>query len=265
MDSRPTGQAQYGTLLSPSLYPSMLVSLWITGVSTSKDRIVEISVLRVDPDGSETARTVRVHPGMAIPPGATKIHGITDADVEAEPPFRAYAKGFAVFLEGCDLVGYNIKGFDLPLLLAEFERADVEFSLEGRCIVDPMIIFHRQEPRTLSAALQKYTGQAHESAHESMADVKAAWEILDAQVAQYPELGSTMADLHAFCHEKDPDWIDADGKLIATDNGPTISFGKYAGQLLEDLATSDPGYLQWILSKDFTAEVKDVVRGALGS
>ena len=124
-----------------------IIDLETTGVSTSKDQIVEISVLRVDPDGSETARTVRVHPGMAIPPGATKIHGITDADVEAKPPFRAYAKGFAEFLADSDIAGYNVMGFDLPLLMAEFDRAGVEFSLEGRCIADPIFFIGRNRGR----------------------------------------------------------------------------------------------------------------------
>ena len=240
--------------------PIVFIDIETTGLNPSFDRIVELSVLKVHPDGSVEERTVRLNPEMPITLGATRVHGIKDEDVADQPAFSRYAKNLMAFLDGCDLAGFNAIRFELPVLRAEFVRAGMQFNLEGRNVVDPMAIFHQMEPRDLAAAYKKYCGKAMDDAHTSLADVRAAMEILDAQVKHYPELDSSMESLHAFCHPKEPDWIDDEGKLVATDEGPALGFGKYRGRLLKDIARLDAEYLSWILYGDFTDRVKQAVR-----
>jgi DNA polymerase-3 subunit epsilon len=234
-----------------------------TGVNTARDRIVEISVLKILPDGSKEEKTVRVNPGMLIPPGATKVHGITDEDVAGLPSFSHYSESLLAFFDGCDLGGFNAIKFDVPLLVAEFSRAGHSFDLEGRNVVDPMVIFHIYEPRDLTAAYQKYCGKTLEDAHTATADVRAAAEIFQAQVQLYPDLPKGMGELHEVCQRRNPDWIDDEGRLIQSEQGPLIAFGKYNGRTLYDLAAEDPDYLQWILSNDFSQEVRNLVADAL--
>lgn len=252
-DERPTA--------APIGRPRVFIDIESTGTNPHHDRIVEISCLREDPGGAEQQRTHRVNPVINIPASASKVHGIYDGDVDEEPPFAAYARSFNAFLDGCDLVGFNLINFDLVMLAAEFDRVGIPFDLEGRNIIDCMVIFHQQEPRTLEAAVMKYTGQSHDNAHSALADVKATRNIFKAQLEQYPELGTSMEDLHAVCHPTNPDWIDPEGKLTTTVAGPALTFGKHRGRTLEELSDIDPGYLSWILNSDFPAAVKDVVKG----
>ena len=239
--------------------PICIIDLETTGVNPQVDKIVEITVLRVDPDGTNQQRTVRTNPEMSIPAGATAVHGITDAMVATEPAFSQYAKSFYAFLDGCDLAGFGIKGFDVPLLRAEFQRAGIDFTTEGRCIVDALVLYHQREPRDLTAAYLKYCGKALADSHTSVNDVMAAKEILEAMVEVYPDIGNTVEELHSACHPIDPSWIDEDGKLVASDDGPALGFGKHRGRPLKELAMVDPGYLKWMLSNDFSATVKEVV------
>jgi DNA polymerase-3 subunit epsilon len=147
-------------------------------------------------------------------------------------------------LEGCDLAGFNAIRFDLPVLKAEFARVGMQLDLENRSVVDPMVIFHQMEPRDLGAAYQKYFGKTlDDAAHTSAGDVRAAMEIPDAQVHHYPELGGFMASLHELCHTREPDWIEREGRLVSTDDGPALGFGKYRGRLLKDIARLDADYL----------------------
>jgi len=243
--------------------PLVFVDLETTGVNTTTDRIVEMTVLKIHPDGSREEKSERVNPGIPISPGATKVHGITDEDVAEKPGFGQYAKSILSFLEGCDIGGFNAIRFDIPLLTAEFKRVGLDFEVADRHVVDPMVIFYQQEPRDLAAAYEKYCGKSLDNAHSSTADVHAATEIFEAQVRQYPDLPEGMAELHEICHPREPDWIDDEGRLIQSEQGPLIAFGKYNGRSLRDLAREDPGYLQWILSQDFSAQVKGLVDGAL--
>ena len=243
--------------------PLVFIDLETTGVNTTNDRIVEVTVLKIHPNGSREEKSERVNPGVPIPPGATRVHGITDEDVADKPGFDQYARSIYEFFDGCDIGGYNAIRFDIPLLMAEFKRVGLDFDLTGRNVVDPMVIFHQREPRDLAAAYEKYCGKLLEGAHSATADVRAAAEIFEAQVRLYPELPEAMAELHEVCHPREPDWIDDEGKLIQSEHGPLLGFGKYIGRSLQDLAAEDPGYLQWILSQDFSAEVKDVIGGAL--
>ena len=222
--------------------PLAFFDLETTGVNPARDRIVEISVLKIHPDGSKDEKTVRVNPGMLIPPGATKVHGITDEDVAGLPSFSHYSESLLAFFDGCDLGGFNAIKFDVPLLVAEFSRAGHSFDLAGRSVVDPMVIFHIYEPRDLTAAYQKYCGKTLEDAHTATADVRAAAEIFQAQVQLYPDLPKGMGELHEVCQRRNPDWIDDEGRLIQSEQGPLIAFGKYNGRTLYDLAAAYQKY-----------------------
>jgi len=202
---------------------------------------------------------------MPISAGATRVHGIKDADVAGEPTFRQYAKNLMAFLDGCDLSGFNANRFDMSMLRTEFARVGMQLDLDSRNVVDPMVIFHQMGPRDIGAAFSKYYGKTLDGAgHTSSGDVRTAMEILDAQVQYYPELGGSLMSLHEMCHPKDPDWIDDEGKLLTTNDGPVLGFGKYRGRLLKDVAKLDGEYLNWVIYEgDFTDQVKQVVREAV--
>jgi DNA polymerase III subunit epsilon len=242
--------------------PIVWLDLETTGLMLQKDRIVEISAIKEWPDGRFEERKRRVNPGMPIPPQATAVHGITDEDVRGEPPFERLAKGFAQFLEDADLGGFGVSRFDLPLLLAEFRRADVSFSLEGRSVIDAQVIFHRREPRDLAAACRFYLGRGLEGAHDSAVDAAAARDVLHAQLERYPDLPADPAALSASL--RDAAWVDGEGKLMLVGSEVVVNFGSRRGRSLRELATSDPDYLRWILDSDFSPEVMAQVRKALG-
>jgi DNA polymerase-3 subunit epsilon len=242
--------------------PIVWLDLETTGLVLQKDRIVEISAIKEWPDGRAEERMRRVNPGMPIPPQATAVHGITDDDVRGEPPFERLAKGFAQFLEDADLGGFGISRFDLPLLLAEFRRAGAAFSLEGRAVLDAQVIFHRREPRDLSAACRFYLGRDLAGAHDSAVDAAAARDVLQAQLERYPDLPADPAALSAAL--RDAAWVDAEGKLILVGSEVVVNFGSRRGRSLRELAAAEPDYLQWILDRDFSPEVMAQVRKALG-
>ena len=175
--------------------PLVVFDLETTGKKVQTDRIVEISLLKLLPDGTNQIKTRRLNPGIPIPAEATAIHGITDADVANENYFRQIARSLATYLEGCDLCGYNIWIFDLRMLVNEFKRAEVPFSVEGRHIIDPCRIFHKREPRDLTAALRFFCRMEHEGAHGAEADVLAALLVLDGQVERYEDLPLTVVEL----------------------------------------------------------------------
>jgi DNA polymerase III subunit epsilon len=243
--------------------PLVVLDLETTGKRVHADRIVEISTLKLFPDGANEIKTRRLNPGIPIPAEATAVHKITDADVADKNSFRQIARGLVAYLEGCDLCGYNIWSFDLKLLLNEFRRAEVPFSTEGRHIIDPKRIFHRREPRDLTAALRFYRKMEHEGAHGAEADVLAALLVLDGQAERYDDLPRTIPELHA--HMEYPDIVDPYGKLVRRDDGVIVfAFGDHNDRPLDDVARTDPSYLEWVLRKDFTEEVKAIVREAIG-
>ena len=239
--------------------PIVFFDLETTGVNPRQDRIVEISVIKCHPDGMQETKSVRVNPGIPIPEAAKNVHGITDDDVVNEPGFAQYAKSFLSFLEDCDLAGFNVIRFDLPLLQEEFKRVGLELDAGDRNVVDPMVIFHEKEPRDLSAAYRKYCGKDLEGAHASMSDAEAARDILVSQIAYYPDLATTVDDLHLFCNPVNPDWIDSTGRLLRSNEGPVLGFGKHEGTLLADVVNRDPDYLDWIIGQDFDDVVKTTI------
>ncbi len=243
--------------------PLAFIDVETTGLSPYSDRIVELSILKIQPDGTEEYKSHRINPGMPIPADATAIHGITDDDIVREPKFRQYAASIRDFLNDCDIAGFNVIKFDLPFLEAEFKRAGVEFSRQGRCLVDSQILYHRFEPRDLQAAYLKYCGKQLETVHTAEGDVGAASEILDSQIAMYPELPRDVNGLHGICNPIRANYVDAEGKFVWSEGEPTCTFGRYRGWSLKDIATNDPEYLQWIASSDFSLEVQEMVLKAL--
>lgn len=236
--------------------PIIFFDLETTGTNITHDRIVEISIIKVLPSGEEQERTRRINPEMPIPAEATAIHHITDADVANEPTFRQLAKSLAEIFADCDIAGFNSNRFDIPLLLEEFHRAGIVLDLSKTRFVDVQTIYHKMEPRNLSAAYKYYCGQDLEAAHSANADTRATLEVLKAQLDKYPELTNDVKVLSEFsCHNRNVDFA---GRLIYNDaNKEVINFGKYKGQLAEDVLRRDPGYYSWVQQGDFQQNTKD--------
>lgn len=249
--------------------PMAFIDLETTGNRYYADRIVEFSVLKIHPDGSEEYKSRRVNPEMSITPEAMEKHGITDAELVDEPVFRQLAKGIYEFLDGCDLSGFNILGFDLPLLEYEFERVEIEFSRDNRQIVDSMAIFHMREPynpdspRNLRAAYQKFCGKELTKAHSTDSDVRASVEILDSQLEVYDDLPCDVEGLCSVCLEPRKNFIDVAGRFVWLKEEAAFNFGKHRGRLVREIAEEYPDYLGWMLTQDFSPEVRDIVKGAL--
>lgn len=240
--------------------PLCTFDLETTGTNVAKDRIVEISILKVYPDASRESRTWRVNPEMYIPKESTAVHGISDEDVKGAPKFREIAAKVLEMITGSDLAGFNSNRFDVPLLAEELLRAGVDFDLSKFKLVDAQTIFHKMEPRNLTAAYRFYCKKDLVDAHSAEADVLATFEVLDAQVGHYEDLPNEIAALSEFSfHHKFADLagfiaFDADGKEIFT-------FGKYKGQRVKDVFQKDLGYYGWIQNADFPLYTKKVLTG----
>ncbi|MBO5710354.1 MAG: 3'-5' exonuclease [Rikenellaceae bacterium] len=238
--------------------PIVFFDLETTGTSTTKDRIVEISILKVMPNGDEMAKTRRINPEMPIPAEASAVHGITDADVADCPRFRDIAKSLAQIIEGCDLAGFNSNRFDVPLLAEEFLRAGVDIDLKRHKFVDVQTIFHKKEPRTLSAAYKFYCDSELENAHSADADTRATYEVLKAQLERYPDLENSVDYLSEFSTQVK--FVYFAGRIIYYKNNVEIfNFGKYKGQAVADVFRRDPSYYSWIMEGDFSLYLKKVV------
>lgn len=235
--------------------PLVFFDLETTGTNITHDRIVELSFLKLMPDGSTVEKTRRINPGMPIPAEATAVHHITDADVADEPTFAQIAKSLAECLRGCDFAGFNSNRFDLPLLDQEFVRAGVDFDFGACRFIDVQTIYHKREPRTLTAAYRYYCGRNLEDAHSAMADTRATYEVLMAQMDHYGDLPDDVEHLAEYASQNRN--VDLMGRLIYDDNGcEVINFGKYKGQKAEDVLRRDPGYYSWIMGGDFTNNTK---------
>ena len=235
--------------------PLVFFDLETTGIDITKDRIVEISYVKVFPNGKEESKTMRINPERPIPPESTAIHGITDDDVKDCPTFKAVAKTLAAQIEGCDLAGYNSSRFDIPLLAEEFLRADVNIDLNRRKFVDVQTIFHKMEQRTLSAAYKFYCNKTLENAHTAAADTMATYEVLQAQLDRYPELQNDIAFLSDFSSYNNN--VDFAGRMIYNDKKEEVfNFGKFKGRLVEDVLKNEPGYYAWMMNSDFPLNTK---------
>jgi DNA polymerase III subunit epsilon len=245
--------------------PLVFFDLETTGLRVGTDRIVELAVIRLAPTGDVMEKVRRFNPGIPIPAEASAVHGITDEDVAHEPPFAARARSLKKLLDPCDLGGFNLRSFDVPMLLAEFQRAGIPFDVESRRIIDVQLIFHREEPRDLSAAARFYLGRELEDAHSALADIRATAEVLSAQLDRYPHLPRDLDGLNAYCDEVRPFETEVDRWFAETaDGGRVFRRGKHRDRPLAEVAASEPDYLRWMLGTDDMDEgVKEVVRAAL--
>jgi DNA polymerase-3 subunit epsilon len=238
--------------------PMVFFDLETTGVNVASDRIVEISWLKIQTDGSESIKTHLVNPTIPIDPRAIAIHGITDEDVKDKPTFSDLARTLAKEFEGCDFAGYNSNKFDIPLLAEEFLRADVDFDLRKRKFIDVQVIFHKMEQRTLTAAYQFYCKKVLEDAHSAEADTLATYEILKAQLDHYEHLQNDVDYLSVFSTQNRS--VDLAGRIIYNDKDIEVfNFGKYKGEPVEEVLKKDPGYFGWILKGDFPLYTKKVL------
>lgn len=237
--------------------PLVFFDLETTGINIVFDRIVEISYLKVYPNGKEECKTRRINPEMPIPAESSAIHGIYDEDVKDCPTFKEVAKSLAAQIEGCDLAGYNSNRFDIPVLAEEFLRAGVDIDFSKRKFIDVQTIFHKKEQRTLSAALKFYCHKELEDAHSAEADTKATYEILKAQLDRYDDLKNDMDFLSEFSSFSNN--VDFAGRVVYNDKKEeVINFGKYKGRLVSEVLKTDPGYYGWIMQGDFSLHTKKV-------
>ena len=238
--------------------PIVFFDLETTGINVSADRIVELSYLKVFPNGNEESKTMRINPERPIPPESTAVHGITDADVENCPTFKEVARTLAKEIEGCDIAGYNSNRFDVPLLVEEFLRAGVNIDLSRRKFIDVQTIFHKMEQRTLSAAYKFYCDAELEGAHSADADTRATYEVLKAQLDRYPELRNDVSFLSEYSsHNRNVDFA---GRIVYNEKGEEVfNFGKYKGRIVSEVFKTDVGYYGWMMQGDFTLNTKNVI------
>lgn len=235
--------------------PLVFFDLETTGVNITHDRIVEISYIKIMPDGREISRTLRVNPEMPIPAEATEVHGITDEMVAAAPTFKLVARTLADEFRGCDFAGFNSTRFDIPMLDEEFHRADVDFDFSRCRFVDAQTIFHKKEPRTLVAAYKFYCDKDLEDAHSANADTRATYEVLKAQIERYDDLDGDVDRLADFGGKNRN--VDLMGRIVFDDKGREIvNFGKYKGVPVDDVFRRDTGYYGWIMQADFSGNTK---------
>ncbi|HOY28675.1 MAG TPA: 3'-5' exonuclease [Flavobacteriales bacterium] len=247
--------------------PLAFFDLETTGTRIGKDRIVQIGIVRLQPDGTRENYQTLVNPEMAIPPEATAVHGITDAAVADAPTLEVVARDVLDELAGCDLSGFNVMRFDIPFLTEELHRVGYEWNTASLRVVDVQRIFHKMEPRDLSAALRFYCGKEHAGAHDALADVEATADVLLAQLERYPDaLQGDVGFLGEFSGDRQRS-PDAAGKLKFDEKGAIcLSFGKYAGWPLETIGRNDPGYLQWLMTKaELPGSTLAIMRDVLAS
>lgn len=251
--------------------PIIFFDLETTGIDIVNDRIVEFAFVKVFPNGNEESKKIRINPTIPINPLAIEIHGITDDDVKDEPTFKEVAKSIIKDFEGCDLAGYNSNKFDIPLIVEEFLRADIDFDIKKRKMIDVQVIFHKMEQRTLVAAYKFYCKKNLENAHSALADTKATYEVMQAQLDMYEGIEfidkkgnvsqpivNNVSDLAAFSsHTNNADFA---GRIIYDETGvEIINFGKYKGKSVEEILDKDPGYYGWIMNADFPLYTKNVI------
>lgn len=238
--------------------PLAFFDLETTGITVGADRIVEISILKLMPDGSKSVLTKRVNPEIPIPEGASKVHGIYDKDVANEPTFKQVAPEISAFIGNADLAGYNSNKFDIPMLVDEFLRVEITFDMKGRRMVDVQNIFHKMEQRTLAAAYKFYCQKEIENAHSAEADIIATYEVFVAQLERYPDLAKDVDGLHQFTAMTQN--VDLAGRIVYNEKKEEVfNFGKHKGRSVAEVFEKEPSYYDWMLKGDFPAETKQVL------
>ncbi len=244
--------------------PLIILDLETTGIWIEKDRIIEIAMIRLLPSGTKETFHRRVNPLMPIPKAVQELTGITDEAVKDAPVFRTIARDVAAFIGNADIGGFNVDKFDVPLLEREFVDAGVVFTMAQRVVYDAQKVFHLNNKRDLTAAYAFYCGKPLEGAHGAQADTAATLEVLEAQVRSYGEGADGIDVLSTFVYPERSDFYDSERRFRWWNGELYMMFGKYARkESLRDIARKDPGYLEWMLGKDFSEEVKNLVSAAL--
>lgn len=234
--------------------PLAFIDLETTGINLGTDRIIEIAIVKVTSDGKQAVKRKLINPEMPIPASATEIHGITDEMVKSAPTFKQVSNEIKQFIENCDLAGYNSNRFDIPLLAEEFLRSGLDFDLKGRKLVDVQRIFHLMEQRTLGAAYKFYCGKSLDGAHSAEIDATATWEILQAQLEKYPQLGNTVESLLKVTGEED--LVDFARRFVMEKGIEVFNFGKHKGRPVTDVLKTEPQYYDWMMKGDFPLHTK---------
>ena len=235
--------------------PLAFIDLETTGVNLGTDRIIEIAIVKVLTDGNRSVKRKLINPGISIPKASSDVHGITDEMVKEAPFFKQVAQELKQFLDGCDLAGYNSNRFDIPLLVEEFLRAEIEFDMKGRKMLDIQQIFYKMEPRTLSAAYQFYCQKSLENAHSAEVDATATLEILSSQVERYPSLGNTVDSILKSVGEEQI--IDFARRFVWENGVEVFNFGKFKGKPVAEVLRSEPQYYDWMMKGDFPQHTKN--------
>jgi DNA polymerase-3 subunit epsilon len=237
--------------------PIACVDLETTGISITQDRIIEISIIKIFPDGTKEIKTRYINPQMPIPAEATAVHGISDSDVANEPTFKELANGIKQFLENCDLCGFNSNRFDFPILTEEFLRVGMEENFKDKHLVDVQQIFFKKEPRNLTAAYKFYCEKELQNAHSAEADALATFEILLAQLDKYSDLQNDVESLGNF--SKGEDFMDYSRRVKIVQGKPVFNFGKYKDKSVSEVLQKEPQYYDWIMKGDFALDTKNVI------
>ena len=234
--------------------PLAIIDLETTGINLSSDRIVEIAIVKIMPDGSRQVKRKLINPEMPIPPASTDVHGITNEMVKDAPTFKQAANEIKMFIANADLGGYNSNRFDIPLLVEEFLRSGIDIELDDRFLLDVQRVFHMMEQRTLSAAYKFYCDKILDGAHSAEVDATATWEVLEAQVKRYPQLGDTVDAIVKFTGE---DQVVDFARRFIMDNGVEVfNFGKHKGKPVTLVLKQEPQYYDWMMKGDFPLHTK---------
>ncbi|MBK7289526.1 MAG: 3'-5' exonuclease [Chitinophagaceae bacterium] len=234
--------------------PLAFIDLETTGVNPGTDRIVEIAIVKVLTDGTKSVKCKRINPGMPIPKPSSEIHGITDEMVKDEPTFKQVAQELKQMLDGCDFAGYNSNRFDIPLLMEEFLRADVDFDMKNRKLLDVQNIFHKMEPRTLTAAYKFYCSKSLDGAHSAEVDATATYEILEAQIKHYSDLGNNIDSILKVIGEDQV--VDFARRFVMENGTEVFNFGKFKGRPVSEVLKAEPQYYDWMMKGDFPQHTK---------
>lgn len=234
--------------------PLAFIDLETTGVNLGTDRIIEIAIVKILGDGTRSTKRKLINPGMPIPAASSEVHGISDEMVKDAPSFKQVAQELKQMLDGCDLAGYNSNRFDVPLLMEEFLRAEVDFDMKGRKMLDVQQVFYKMEPRTLGAAYQFYCGKILEGAHSAEVDATATYEILEAQLERYPALGNTVETVLKQIGEETI--VDFARRFVMENGVEVFNFGKFKGRSVAEVLKAEPQYYDWMMRGDFPQHTK---------
>lgn len=239
--------------------PIVFFDIEATGLNIIYDKIVQISLLKIFPDAQEESKTFVINPGIPIPAEVVAIHGITNDQVKDKPYFKEVAKEIYLFINDCDLSGFNLLKFDVPILLEEFIRVGLELEIENRHIVDVQALYHKMEQRTLSAAYKFYCEKELENAHDAEADTRATFEVFKAQLNKYETLNKDLPGIITFLGANNR--VDLEGRIIKNDKGEEVfNFGKHKGKKVTQVFENEPSYYNWMLDGEFSGYTKKVVQ-----